>query len=86
MKRMKVEGFEIEVKEDKGVFIVSVPELPGCTTQVDKEEEIVPRIKGVIGDYLIELASLKPILRKPERAKPLKKGDEGEPGGKIKKK
>jgi len=76
MKEITVEGYNVEIQRDaeRGSFVVSVPELPGCVLQVDKEEEIRPRIRLAIGDYLRELASRRPVQKRPDRP-------DSDPGG-----
>ncbi len=61
-----VEGFKVEVERqpDSG-FVASVPDLPGCSIQVEKKEQIHPEIARAIGVYLRELASRKPPLKSP---------------------
>ena len=78
MKKIKVEGYDVTIERDNGVFIVSVPELPGCTTQVDKEEDIKPIIKSIIGDYLQELVSKRPNLKEVKGQHP-RKDDKSKP-------
>ena len=78
MKKIKVEGYDVTIERDNGVFIVSVPELPGCTTQVDKEEDIQPIIKSIIGDYLRELVSKRPNLKEVKNKQP-RKDDKSKP-------
>ncbi|MDD5172337.1 MAG: type II toxin-antitoxin system HicB family antitoxin [Candidatus ainarchaeum sp.] len=60
MKEIKVQGYTVTVEVSEGVYIVSVPELPGCTIQVDREEDGARRIEGVMGEYLKELAGRRP--------------------------
>jgi predicted RNase H-like HicB family nuclease len=73
MKTIEVEGYEVTITKDEGRFIVSVPELPGCTVQVDEERDAAREIRNMIGLYMLELASKRP--------KGLKKDDDGEPAG-----
>ena len=80
MKEISVEGYRVIIEKDEGALIVSVPDLPGCTIQVDKENEVEPRIKRAIGDYLVELASRRP---KPiVKARPRPNRDDGPIGKK----
>jgi predicted RNase H-like HicB family nuclease len=81
MGKIKVEGFEISVEKSEGGFTVSVPELPGCTVQVDREQDAERGIRPMIGMYLKELASRKPAM--PEERKPGRSGGGkgGEPAG-----
>lgn len=48
--------------EDK--FLASVPELPGCSVQIEKKEDAPRAISQMIGLYLRELASKKPRKKK----------------------
>lgn len=52
--------FKILIEQDKnGVYIASVPELPGCYTQGKTLEEVRERIKEVIEMVLEEDETLK---------------------------
>jgi len=84
MKEIEVEGFRVTIERSEGKYIVSVPKLPGCTTQVDREEDAAREIRGIIGIYLAGLAnSFTPMERKP--ASGPKRRAEGEPASKIRK-
>ena len=43
-KTIIVEGFEVKVKQEEGVFILTIPKL-GCVFQVDDEKNIKPAAK-----------------------------------------
>ncbi len=74
MKKIKVEGFDVEIERiEGGKFMVSVPKLPGCTIEVNKEEQARDSIARMIGSYMVELASRRP--KKPNR------GDDEPEGG-----
>jgi predicted RNase H-like HicB family nuclease len=57
MKEIEVEGFKVTIEKSEGKYIVSVPKLPGCTTQVDREEDAAREIRRVIGTYIAGLAN-----------------------------
>jgi predicted RNase H-like HicB family nuclease len=76
MKTIEVEGYEVTITKDEGKFIVSVPKLPGCTVQVEKEGDAPREIRAMIGLYMLELASKRP--------KGPKKDDDGDPAGRKK--
>jgi len=45
--------FEVVVEKDEdGVYVASVPELPGCHTQADSLKELTANIKEAILAYL----------------------------------
>ena len=83
MKKITVEGYEVTVEKEDGVFIVSVPKLPGCTVQVEKEENIIPSIRGIIGDYLSELTKKKPRMKDVGTTQ--SKKDDDDPKSRIRK-
>jgi predicted RNase H-like HicB family nuclease len=86
MKEIEVEGFKVIIEKAEGKFIVSVPKLPGCTVQVDDEEDAAHEIRAMIGMYLTEVASRKLGPPRKEGGSGPKKGrGEGEPGPKIRK-
>jgi predicted RNase H-like HicB family nuclease len=60
MKDIIVQGYKVTIEKCEGTYTVSVPALPGCITQVDREEDAARRIEGVMGEYLKELARRKP--------------------------
>ncbi|MHB8605026.1 MAG: type II toxin-antitoxin system HicB family antitoxin [Thermoplasmatota archaeon] len=46
-------SFDVIIERDEdGVFVASVPELPGCRTQAPTRAEIIPRIKEAIALYM----------------------------------
>lgn len=50
---MKKYNFTILFEKDEdGVYVASVPALPGCHTQARSLEEVYPRIREVIELYL----------------------------------
>ena len=45
----KILNFRVIIEQDEdGVFVASVPAIPGCHTQGDTYEEVVSRIKEAI--------------------------------------
>lgn len=70
MKEITVEGFKVMIERgETGCFVLSVPELPGCIGQVDKEEDAPAEMKKLIKAHLVELAGKLPKPRsKPEQA------------------
>jgi predicted RNase H-like HicB family nuclease len=85
MKEIEVEGFKVTIEKSDGKFIVSVPKLPGCTTQVDREEDAAREIRKMIGLYLAGLSN-RFTPRKPGHIAPRAKGHgEREPAQKIRK-
>jgi predicted RNase H-like HicB family nuclease len=42
---------------EQGGYVVSVPAIPGCTTQGESMEEAIENIKDLIPTYLAELAA-----------------------------
>ena len=51
----KVLSFKVIVEQDEsGVFVASVPAIPGCHTQGDTYEETVENVKEAIGVCLEE--------------------------------
>jgi predicted RNase H-like HicB family nuclease len=61
---MKVEGYEVDITRVEDKFMVSVPELPGCSVQVDDKKDAKNAIREMIGLYLTELASKRPKHKK----------------------
>lgn len=57
--------FEVVIERDEdGVFVASVPELPGCHTQADSLEELEKNIKEAIEAYLESMGKdEKPVTR-----------------------
>lgn len=48
-KSMKILQFKVLIEQDEdGLYVASVPELPGCYTQAKTLEEVRRRIKEVI--------------------------------------
>ena len=48
-KTIKISQFKAIIERDEdGMYVASVPELPGCYTQAKTLEELRPRIKEVI--------------------------------------
>jgi predicted RNase H-like HicB family nuclease len=84
MKEIEVEGFKVTIEKSEGRYIVSVPRLPGCTTQVDREEDAGREIRKVIGTYLAELSNRFTPLKRGQILKPKGRG-EGEPQAKNRK-
>jgi predicted RNase H-like HicB family nuclease len=82
MGKIKVEGFDVSVEKSEGGFTVSVPELPGCTVQVDREQDAERGIRPMIGMYLEELASRKPAMP-PAGKKARGPGGRDDDGGNI---
>lgn len=64
MKKIEVEGYGVVVERAGDKYIASVPELPGCTVQIDRKEDAPRAISKMIGLYLLELASKKPRRRR----------------------
>lgn len=57
-KTSKVLNFRVIVEQDEdGIFIASVPAIPGCYTQGKTYEEVMRRAKEVIGLCLEEAES-----------------------------
>ena len=51
-------------RDEDGVFVASVPELPGCHTQADSLEELEKNIKEAIEAYLESMGKdEKPVTR-----------------------
>lgn len=57
--------FEVVIEKDEdGIYVASVPELPGCHTQGDSLEELEENIKEAIEAYLESLGEdEKPVTR-----------------------
>ena len=47
--------FRILIKQEDGVFISEVPELPGCVSQGNTREDAVANIKDAISGYVSSL-------------------------------
>ena len=60
MKTIMVEGYEVEITRADDKYFVSVPKLPGCSVQVDNEDDAPKEIRKMIGTYMQGLASLRP--------------------------
>lgn len=57
----KVLNFKVIIEQDEdGVFVASVPAIPGCHTQGDTYEETVENVKEAIGVCLEEAKENKP--------------------------
>jgi predicted RNase H-like HicB family nuclease len=55
MRKPAKRKFNVVVERDKtGYYVASVPELPGCHTQVRSLKEVLPRIREAILLYLDE--------------------------------
>lgn len=61
-KTSKVLSFRVLIEQDEdGVFVASVPTLPGCHTEGDTYEEAIGNIKDVIALFMdIEKDKLEP--------------------------
>ncbi|MFH0885089.1 MAG: type II toxin-antitoxin system HicB family antitoxin [Candidatus Micrarchaeota archaeon] len=84
MKEIEVEGFKVTIERSEGKFIVSVPKLPGCTTQVDREEDAAHEIRRIIGVYLAGLSNSFTPLKRGQLLK-LRARKDSEPPPKIRK-
>lgn len=52
--------FAVIVEKDKdGIYIASVPDLPGCHTQAKTLDQLIKRVKEAINAYL-EVEAVKP--------------------------
>ena len=52
-KTKKIFNFRVLIEQDEdGIFVASVPSLPGCYTEGDTFEEAIKNIKDVIGLHL----------------------------------
>jgi predicted RNase H-like HicB family nuclease len=71
MSEMNVEGYRVKIeKQPEGDFVASVPELPGCSIQVARIEEVEAQMKDAIRAYLLELSSHKPNAGKRAGTEP----------------
>ncbi len=53
MEKKKVLDFDVVIEQDEeGYYYAYVPELPGCHTQSEKVEDIIPLIRDAISVYL----------------------------------
>jgi len=51
-------NFEVVIEKDEdGIYVASVPELPGCHTQADSLKELEKNIKEAIEAYLESMES-----------------------------
>ncbi len=57
--------FEVVIEKDEdGIYVASVPELPGCHTQADTLKELEENIKEAIEAYLESLGDdEKPVTK-----------------------
>lgn len=70
MKVIKVEGYEVEITKADGKFVASVPRLPGCIVQVDREEDARGEIRKMMGLYLQGMAAERPRpVQEPKKAR-----------------
>ncbi|HSB46623.1 MAG TPA: type II toxin-antitoxin system HicB family antitoxin [Candidatus Bilamarchaeum sp.] len=67
MKSITVEGYEVEITRVDDKFVVSVPKLPGCIVQVDKESDARGEIRKMIGLYLQGVAGKSPGVAPQKR-------------------
>jgi predicted RNase H-like HicB family nuclease len=44
--------FRLEIVPDDGVFVVRYPELPGCITQVEHREDVLPAAQDILEGWL----------------------------------
>jgi predicted RNase H-like HicB family nuclease len=54
-------------KEEGGGFLVSVPDLPGCITDVEMPEEAMAAAIGVIDEWIEEARRLGRAIPQPTR-------------------
>ena len=58
--KLKVQRFDVVIEKDEsGVLIGSVPELPGCYSQGNTEKELLKNIKEAIELHLETLGEVK---------------------------
>ncbi len=81
MKEIEVEGFKVVIEKSEGGFTVSVPKLPGCATQVEREEDAPREIRAVIGLYLRELTANQFTPKKAAPRPEARTGKEGDAAG-----
>lgn len=61
MSEIMVEGYKVKVEgQPEGGFVASVPELPGCSVQVERVEDVEHEIRGAMRAYLLELSAKRP--------------------------
>jgi predicted RNase H-like HicB family nuclease len=63
MKEIIVEGYKALVERTDEGFFASIPDLPGCSIQAGKLEDVEGELKKAIASYLLELSSKKPAGR-----------------------
>jgi len=60
---MDIKEFRVIVEQDEdGVFVASVPSLPGCHTQGKTYEEVMKRVKEAI-ELCLEVAEKDPAYK-----------------------
>ena len=67
-----VKNFKVLINQDEdGVFVASVPSLPGCYTQGKTYEEAIKNVREAIG-LCLEVAKQEPVYRQrvTEQEKP----------------
>jgi predicted RNase H-like HicB family nuclease len=51
--RLKMREFDVVIEQDEeGVYVASVPALPGCHTQAQSMDELLARVKEAIELFL----------------------------------
>lgn len=66
MKSIEIEGFKVIIEKTGAELLASVPRLPGCAVQAEREDDAVRLIREMIGLYMLELARKK-HARKPKK-------------------
>jgi|GEM_PF-5053313 len=56
MERIKVEGFNVEIREEKDFFTALVVELPDCGCKGRTRDEVIKKIGRGIRKYLVAWA------------------------------
>lgn len=75
IKEIEVEGYAVKIESAEGKFIVSVPALPGCIVQVDREEDAKREVRKAMGVYFSGLANSFSPDRKKQSGRPGKPHD-----------